>query len=179
MSILKFLGLGGPEDGREGPSGEVESIRKISRELDQMDSDLARYVAAFAYLLGRVAHADMTISEDEALEMERIVMETGHLPPEQAAMVVEIAKRQNVLFGHVENFLVTREFNQIASKEQKLELLNCLFEVSSSDDSVSSLEDREIRQIASELLLEHRDFINARSAYRDQLEVFRKREGEN
>lgn len=176
MSILKFLGLSGTEGERKGLSGEVESIRQISRELDQMDAQLARYVAAFAYLLGRVAHADMKISEAEALEMERIVMRTGHLPPEQAALVVEIAKRQNVLFGHVENYLVTREFNRIASREQKLELLNCLFEVSSSDDSVSSLEDREIRQIASELRLEHRDFIDARSAYRDQLEVFKKKE---
>lgn len=175
MSILKFLGLKGDESEAVESTADVESIRKISRELEQLDPARARYIAAFAYLLGRVAHADLDISEDESREMERITMERGHLPPEQAVMVVEIAKRQNLLFGHVENFLVTREFNQLASKEQKLELLDCLFSVSSSDDSVSSSEDSEIRQIASELLLEHREFIRVRSAYRDHLEVLRPR----
>jgi uncharacterized tellurite resistance protein B-like protein len=174
MSLLKFLGLSGPEPDSLKASGEVESIRKISKELDQLDPRRARYLAAFAFLLGRVAHADLDVSEEELMEMERIIMEKGHLPRDQAVMVVEIAKRQNLLFGHVENFLVTREFNQLASKEQKLELLDCLFAVSSSDESVSSIEDREIRQIASELLLEHREFIQVRSGYRKHLGVFKK-----
>ena len=174
MSILKFLGISGPDNRSLEASGEVESIRKISKELDQLEPERARYLAAFAFLLGRVAHADLEISEEEGREMERIIMERGHLPQQQAVMVVEIAKRQNLLFGHVENFLVTREFNQLAGKEQKMELLDCLFAVSSSDESVSNVEDREIRQIASELLLEHSDFIRVRSAYREHLEVLKK-----
>jgi len=175
MSILRFLGLKGDESRALESAADVESIRRISKELEELEPARARFIAAFAYLLGRVAHADMDISEEECREMERIIVERGHLPQEQAVMVVEIAKRQNLLFGHVENFLVTREFNQLASKEQKLELLDCLFSVSSSDDSVSSSEDSEIRQIASELLLEHREFIKVRSAYRDHLEVLRPR----
>ena len=174
MSILRFLGLTAAEKESPNTSDEVESIRKISMGLDQLKPQKARFLAAFAYLLGRVARADLDVSEYEALEMERIIMEKGHLPQEQAVMVVEIAKRQNLLFGHVENFLVTREFNQLATREQKLDLLDCLFAVSSSDDSVSSVEDSEIRQIASELLLEHSEFIRIRSGYREHLEVLRK-----
>jgi len=176
MSILEFLGLTAAKQEKSASLDEVESVRKISKQLDQLEPERARYIAAFAYLLGRVANADLKISEVEALEMERIIMEKGHLPREQAVMVVEIAKRQNLLFGHVDNFLVAREFNQLSTKEQKLDLLDCLFAVSSSDDSVSSREDSEIRQIASELLLEHRDFINVRSRYRKHLGVFKKAE---
>ncbi|HUV13802.1 MAG TPA: TerB family tellurite resistance protein [Acidobacteriota bacterium] len=173
MSILRFLGLSSDQETEGQQNQDVESIRKISQQLAEMEPQRARYVAAFAYLLGRVAHADRDISQDEDQEMERIVMEKGHLPKEQAVMIVEIAKRQNQLFGHVENFLVTREFNHLASREMKMDLLNCLFAVSSSDESVSTVEDREIRQITSELLLEHSDFIETRSKYRGFLDVLK------
>lgn len=175
MSILNFFRsvVAGPAPA----AGDVDSIRKISRALEEMPPDKARFIAAFAYLLGRVAHADSRVSPEETLTMERIVAERGGLPEEQAVMVIEIAKLQNRLFGHVDNFLVTREFNQLATKEQKLQLLECLFAVSSSDRSISAAEDTEIRQIASELLMEHREFIEVRSAFRDYLEVLKKPPG--
>lgn len=168
MSLLKFLGLAAERTDLSTPH-EVESIRRISKQLEEMEPEKARYIAAFAYLLGRVAQADRNISPEEAGEMEQIVMEIGQIPHEQAVMIVEIAKRQNRLFGHVENFLVTREFNELATKEQKMRLLDCLFAVSSSDRTVSSIEDREIRQISSELQLSHREFIDVRSKYRNFL----------
>lgn len=173
MGILDFLGISSSNDGQED-SSEVESIRKIARQLDEMEPSRARFLAAFAYLLGRVAHADLDISAKEAEVMERIVREKSHLSDEQAVMIVEIAKRQNRLFGHIENFLVTREFNELATRTEKMDLLDCLFAVCSSDRSVTTVEDREIRQIASELLLEHREFIAIRSKYRDYLDVLRK-----
>ncbi len=174
MSLLRFLGLTGSSQQNEEQAG-VESLRRISKELDQLDPEKARYLAAFAYLLGRVAHADMKVTPEQTDAMEKIVMKKGDLPRKQAALVVEIAKRQNQLFGHVENFLVTREFRRIANRDQKLLLLDCLFAVSSSDKLISALENREIRQIASELKLEHRDFIAVRSRYRDHLAVLKRK----
>ncbi len=172
MSILRFLGL----QGEEASDDSTETVRKIVRALDQMEPQQARYTAAFAYILGRIAHADLTISEEETGEMEQIVMMYGHLPEEQAIMVVQIAKTQNLLFGHTENYLVTRQFNEIADRNQKLDLLSCLFAVSASDQDVSGAEDREIRQVASELKLRHKDFIAVRTSYRDHLSVLKKPE---
>jgi len=86
---------------------------------------------------------------------------------------VQIAKSQATLFGGTENFLVTEEFNKLATYEEKLSLLNCLFAVAAADESISGVEDREIRLIASELQLTHSDFINARLAYRQYLEVLK------
>ncbi len=173
MGLLDFLGFA---KSSEPADGDAESIRRIARRLEEMDPAQARYLAAFAYLLGRVANADSAISELESSRMEELVEEKGHLTREQAVMTVEMAKRQNRLFGHVENFLVTREFNQLSSREQRLELLDCLFSVCAADRSITAVEDREIRQIASELLLDHRDFIEVRSRYREHLEVLRKPE---
>jgi len=83
----------------------------------------------------------------------------------QAVMVVQMAKTQSILFGGVENFLVTREFDKIATREQKIALLHCLFGVSAADLSISSAEDTTIRAIADELHLDHADFIAVKSVY--------------
>lgn len=169
MRILDFLGFGKLPSAASRSSAETDTVRKIAAALDRLEPDHARYVAAFAYLLSRVAHADMNISADETQAMERIVQEKGGLPQEQAIMIVQMAKTQSVLFGGTENFLVTREFNKIASREQKIALLHCLFAVSVAEGHVSSAEETTIRKIASELRLDHADFIAVKGTYRDQL----------
>jgi len=170
-SILQRLGL---VDAAEAPSAaRTETVRKIVTELEALEPAKARFVAAFAYILGRVAHADLHISEEETRKMEEIVHSLGHLPEDQSVLVVQIAKSQNRLFGGTENYLVTREFMEISRPEQRQELLDCLFAVSASDDSISGVEEAQIRQIASELGFSHRDFVTARSAYNQHREVLK------
>jgi uncharacterized tellurite resistance protein B-like protein len=171
MSIFDFLGLNANKG--EKPSSETETVRRITQELDQLEPRRAKFIAAFAYLLARAASADMTISTKETRTMERIVMERGRLPEEQAVVVVQIAKTQNIHFGGTENYLVSREFKQAASYEERLSLLDCLFAVAASSESISTIEDNEISQIADELRIEHRDFIATRSRYREHLAVLR------
>ena len=176
MSLLKKLGFDwtGENEARGGDgTGDTETVRRIVDRLESLDPEHARFVAAFAYVLGRVAHADQDISTDETATMEDIVRRLGGLPEEQAILVVQIAKSQNQLFGGTENFLVTREFKQMATREQREHLLDCLFAVSASDDSISTVEENQIRQIASELGFTHREYVEARSAYSDQREVMR------
>jgi len=155
----------------ETSSSETETVRKIIQSLDQLDPDRAKFIAAFAYLLSRAARADLHISLEETRVMEKIVMEHGELPEQQAAIVIQMAKTQNVLFGGTENYLVSREFNSIANQKEKLALLDCLYAVASADQSISTIEDNEISQIADELRIEHRDLIGVRSRYRDKLAV--------
>lgn len=173
MSLLRFLGLekgGAPNKA----AAETETLRRIAGELDRMEPEKARYIAAFAYILGRVARADMQVSEEETRQMERLVAERGGLSDAEAVLVVQVAKTQGRLFGGTEDFLVTREFSKFASREQKLGLLECLYAVSAADESVSSAEDQEISRIAQEIGLEHPDTLAARSAYRQYLSFLKK-----
>lgn len=171
MSILKFLGLQStPQENRQG---ETESVRKIVDRLESLDPDRARYIAAFAYILGRVAHADLEISAAETRSMEEIVQRLGHLPEDQAVLVVQIAKSQHRLFGGTENFLVTREFLSLSDQNQREELLDCLFAVSAADESISGAEEAQIRQIASELGFSHRQFVEARAGYSQHRDVLK------
>ena len=167
MSIRRFLGLLAEEKPSAG--AETATVRKIVAALDSLPPERARHIAAFAFILSRVARADLLISEAETSAMERIVSENGRLPEEQAVLIVQMAKTQNLLFGATENYLVTREFNNLASREVKLDLLRCLFAVAAADDSISEAENHTIRQISRELLLEHEDFIRVRSDFRDKL----------
>ena len=164
--------------GKSATGGKVDSadegaVRRIVDSLEALEPEKARFVASFAYILSRVANADRQISSEETTAMERIVRELGHLPEEQAILVVQIAKSQNRLFGGTENFIVTRDFRDHASREQKEELLDCLFAVSAADDSISSEEETQIRQIASELGFSHREYVRARLAYSDKREVLK------
>jgi uncharacterized tellurite resistance protein B-like protein len=175
MSILKWLGFGGASN--ESPpaaeAGDTATVRRIVGKLESLPPDRARHVAAFAYILGRVANADLEISAEETREMERLVREHGGLDEEQAILVVQIAKSQNQLFGATEDYLVTREFKQLTTVEERKRLLDCLFAVSAADDSISSAEETLAREIASELGLEHQDYVAIRARYSDKREVLK------
>jgi uncharacterized tellurite resistance protein B-like protein len=174
MSIFRILGMGESNEGAPAGSPQTATVRKIVEQLDNLDPERARYIAAFAYILSRVAHADLEVSREETRAMERIVHEVGGLPEDQAIIVVQMAKSQNLLFGGTENFQVTKEFGRIAGKREKMALLECLFAVSAADDSITTVESNVIRQIADELRLEHADYITVRSRFRDHLAVLKK-----
>jgi uncharacterized tellurite resistance protein B-like protein len=174
MPIFEFLesllkGNPAPEPG----SGDTESVRRIAALLQGLSSERARFLGAFAYLMARVAHADFHISDEELAHMREILELRGELPPDQAEAVVELARSQTVHEGSTEDFLVTREFRRIATRDEMLHLLDCLFAVAAAHHAITVVEDNAIRQIASELLLEHREFIEVRSRYREHLDVFR------
>jgi uncharacterized tellurite resistance protein B-like protein len=169
MSLLRYFGLAAAPSS----SADTQTVRKIVASLDAMDPERARYIAAFAFLLCRVARTDLVISDEEAAAMERIVMERGGLTEEQAILVLQIAKSQEMLFGGTEGFLVTREFAKIASRDQKLALLDCLFAVSAADNSISTVEDNEIVRICAELQLPREEVVTARGRYREYLAVLK------
>ncbi len=163
LSIRRLLGL---EHAQEAlPSSDTETVRRIVRELEALPAEQARYIAAFAFILNRVARADLEISDVETARMESIVRNYGSLSEAQAILVVEVARTQASLLGATEDYLVTREFKKFTTREQRQQLLHCLFEVSAANDSISVAEEELIRQISSELEFAHADYIATRSAY--------------
>ncbi len=182
MGILDLI-LGKGTDGSlrmgevDRSSPETETVRKIVDELDDLEPQRARYIACFSYLLSRVAHADLDISDEETEAMERIVLERGQLPEPHVLIVVQMAKTRAKIFGATEDFLVAREFNEVADKNQKLALVDCLFAVSAAHEGISSIEDAEIGKIANELKLSREEVASLRSAYQDHLNVLKSPEG--
>ena len=163
-SIRAWLGIDRPE-----LQEEVAPLRETLDALDHLEPERARYLAAFAYLLGRVAHADRHVSPEETRAMEAIVQVHGHLSQDQAMVVVQLAKTSNLLFGGTADFLVAREFSSLATYDQKLSLMNCLFAVSATDAAISTTEEGEIHRIANELRIDRPDLVALRVAHQRHL----------
>ncbi len=173
MSLLRRV-LGLADSGSAG-RGDTETVRRIAGQLERLPEEKARYLASFAYVLARIAFADLRIDDSEIDEMERIVRELAHLSDGEAALVVQIAKAQAQHLGGTENYVVTREFRELASKEQRAELLECIYAVAAADGSISSEETAEIQAIAEELGFSRPEANALRSAYRDKLSVLQNR----
>jgi uncharacterized tellurite resistance protein B-like protein len=163
-SIRAWLGIDGP-----GRQEEIAPLRETLEALDHFEPDRARYLAAFAYLLGRVAHADRHVSDEETHAMEALVQEQGGLSPDQATVVVQLAKKSNLLFGGTADFLVAREFTALATYDQKLSLMRCVFALSATDEAISTAEEGEIHRIANELRIDRPDLIALRVAHQRHL----------
>jgi uncharacterized tellurite resistance protein B-like protein len=152
-------------------SGDTDTVRRIVSELDRLEPQRARYLAAFAYVLSRVAGADLQITVAETAKMVELLHRLGQLTEAQALLVVEIAKSQQRLFGGTEDFLVTREFRDIASEEQRFDLLRCLFAVAAADGTISSDEEAQLWQIANELGFSRPEFAEIRSDFSEMRSV--------
>jgi uncharacterized tellurite resistance protein B-like protein len=132
-------------------------LRGLVETLEHLEPDRARHLARFAYLLGRVAHADQHVTPDETRAMEALVVAEGALTADQAVVVVGLAKSSNLMFGGTADFQVTQEFAEAATYEQKLALARCLFRVAATDAAISMAEESEIHRIASHLKLQPQD----------------------
>lgn len=148
---------------------ERAPLRELVDALDRLEPDRARHLARFAYLLGRVAHADRCVSPEETRTMEALVMEEGQLSSDQAMLVVSLAKTSNLLFGGTADFVVAQEFAATASYDEKLALVRCLFAVSATDQSISMAEETEIHRIANQLRIDPADLTALRVAHRRYL----------
>lgn len=174
MSVLRWLGIGSDGPDTAEAAGDTETVRRIAASLERLPPERRRHLAAFAYVLARVAHADLETSESEAREMERIVSEVAGLGSGEAALAVEIAKTQAQLLGGTENYVVTREFRKLSTPEQRVRLVDCLFAVAAAEDAISSQESQEISNIAEELGLSPAETAAIRSRWREHLSVLRK-----
>ena len=165
MSLFARL-FGG---GDRGDGGETETVRRIAARLERLAPDRARHLAAFAYVLARVANADLRITETETDAMQALVAEHAGLSEEEAALAVEIAKSQARLIGGTENYVVTREFRAVSTREERVRLLECLYAVAAADGTIDGAESTEIAKIAEELGFLRAEAIALRAPWRDKL----------
>jgi uncharacterized tellurite resistance protein B-like protein len=171
MALLRFLGLGdrAPAASATARDTETATVRRIVAELEQVEPERRRFLAGFAYVLSRAAHADLSITTEETRLMEQIVVDIGKLPEAQAVLVVEIAKNQADLYGGTEDYLVTREFAAQASPEQRRAAVEACFAVVAVDHEITAEEYAELTEIATELGLSRDELNEIRRQHRDQL----------
>jgi uncharacterized tellurite resistance protein B-like protein len=170
--ILERLGLG--LDATDTVDElDTPAIQMVASGLDGLVPDQARYLAVFAMVLARAARADLEVSDNERWVMSQILGEYTDLPDDQIELLLEMVVHRNRLFGATDDYVATREFRAMLSDQHRECMLRCLFAVCAADDSISLVEEEEVRQIATELGLSHEQYTAARAEYRDKREVLR------
>jgi uncharacterized tellurite resistance protein B-like protein len=151
-----------------GLVGDTDSVRLMSAQLDALPPARARYVAAFAYILGRAANASGATSDAERAEMLRLA-ETAGLDAEHGPLIVNMAASLSGEFGATEDFLVAREFKAISTMEERELLLRCCFLVMAADDEIDATESWLANRLAEELDVERPDLNAIRAEFHEQL----------
>lgn len=150
---------------RDDDASDQAPLRRLVETLDHMEPGRARQLARFAYLLGRVAHADQQVTADETRAMEALVQQEGGLSAEQAIVVVGLAKATNLMFGGTADFQVAQEFAAAASYDEKLALLRCLFSLAAADATIAITEESELHRIATHFKILPQDLTALRVAH--------------
>ena len=173
-ALRRILGV---ESVARSDANDTATVRRIAAELEALPPAEARFLAAFAYVLARVARADLEISSEESEKMVGLVRACSSLSEAQALLVVQMAKTSAIALGGTENYLVTRQFKEISTPAQRVELLRCLFAVAAADQNISHVENTEITTIGTELGFDGAEVAAVRAAFRDQLSVLKPRAG--
>jgi uncharacterized tellurite resistance protein B-like protein len=152
----------------KGVVGDTDSVKVLAAQLDALPPARARYVAAFAYILGRAANATGAMSDAERSEMVRLAASAG-LDTAQGPLIVEIAASLSGEFGATEDFLVAREFKAISTMEERELLLRCCFLVMAADDEIDATESWLANRLAEELDVVRPDLNAIRAEFHEQL----------
>lgn len=147
MSLIRRL------TSRADTKGATESatVRRIANELADLDETTAHFLASFAFVLSRVAAADLDIDSEEEATIERILRGLDVVDENHVRLVAEIAREQARDQGGTENYLATRDFREHSNRGQRIRLLQALLQVARADGHVSEIESEEIVRIADEL----------------------------
>ena len=134
-----------------------------------MPPERARLVASAAYTLARAAHADLKISPEESAVIEQELQTHGQLDEPTAVLVAEMAKLQANTVGGTEDYVVTREFTNLATEQQRIDVLRACFVVGAASGAISAEESSTLNQIASELKLDTDVISSIRAEFHERL----------
>ena len=136
---------------------QVLPLDEIAAQLGAIDTDRARFLASFAYVLARVAHADGHLAQEETEQMREAVRALGDLDERDASLTVRLATAQARVLGGDENAVVSEAFLACSTAADRARLMRCLTEVAGADGHIAPAERREIEQIALELGIDRND----------------------
>ena len=117
---------------------------------------------ACAALMFEVARADFAVEAIEQETVTALLTDQFNLSAGDVSTITEAAVLQADAATCLFEF--TRTLNELASAEQKRDLLAMMWRVAMADDALSRYEEHVIRKVADLLYLPHSDFIAAKQS---------------
>lgn len=145
-------------------------LNKISRFLNNLLSDgqhsdtlqQPSLAIACAVLLCEVMRADDVFSEQEQQQLRSILTQQFKLSREELETI--LAQAYQLSENAHDFYLFTSKINQHYSLEQRIEIVNLLWQVAYADGKLASIEEHIIRKIADLLHLRHSEYIATKIA---------------
>jgi uncharacterized tellurite resistance protein B-like protein len=117
---------------------------------------------ACAALMFEVARADFTVETTEQDAVTSLLTAQFNLSADEVSTITEAAVEQADAATCLFEF--TRTLNELASAEQKRDLLAMMWRVAMADNEISRYEEHVIRKVADLLYVPHSDFIAAKQS---------------
>ena len=117
---------------------------------------------ACAALVFEVARADFTVETTEQDAVTSLLAAQFKLSADEVSTITEAAVEQADAATCLFEF--TRTLNELASAEQKRNLLAMMWRVAMADNKLSRYEEHVIRKVADLLYMPHADFIAAKQS---------------
>ena len=117
---------------------------------------------ACAALMFEVARADFSVETIEQETVNTLLTDQFNLSADDVSTITEAAVEQADAATCLFEF--TRTLNELASAEQKRDLLAMMWRVAMADNALSRYEEHVIRKVADLLYVPHRDFIAAKQS---------------
>lgn len=172
MDFRKLFGI--PERKENDTSQLGKLFAGINSLFSNAGEEEIKRITSFAGLLGKVAYADMDISDVEISRIRKVLQSQLNLESHDIDNIISLLGNHRAELYSIEDFIYLRIMDSLLDKPEKLSLLRTLFTVAAADDSVSAEEDAVLWSIAKGLKLSHREFISIRREFKNQLDVLKK-----
>jgi uncharacterized tellurite resistance protein B-like protein len=153
----------------------VSSIRKFFDKYMQASPDRQDEVSehplrlATSALLIEMTRADATVKGHECETVMKAIQSKFHLSREETDTLITLAEKEiRKATGY---YTFTSLINKGFSYQQKVRVIEHLWEVAFSDTELDKHEEHMVRKIADLIYVEHRDFIEAKIRVKKKLDV--------
>ncbi len=170
MSLWDFLNIG-----KTSPKVEIASLpQKLAQYLPNVDEETRVKIAAISGLLACVANSDFKVTPCEIEDIKSSLKQWCKLSDEQIQTVTEVTLKEVNALASLDVHQYTGALDKVLNDEERVGILEALFQLAASDGEVSIDEAEFIRHIGHGLRLDHHEYVAARATVLSHLKILQK-----
>ena len=146
---------------------KIELKGKHSKITTNIPDERLYFICLAGTLMAAVAHVDDYFEPLEKKALKRCLTDQFSLKGKELTLLFEVVEEQ-VRQGF-DFYEVATELNRVASYNDRIHLMECLFEVSIADGKMAHEEAEEVRRITKALRIPHKTFIEHKVRALDQI----------
>lgn len=146
----------------------INDLRSTGENTSDNSSDRHSLEMAASVILLETAASDEVLSHDELSEITDILRDHFHLTAQEAEEI--LAAAETIRKDAIDLHQFTQTINRLCSAEQKMKLMESIWQVIYTDGRLDKHEDYLVHKLARLLHIDHKDFIAAKLKARKEVE---------